>query len=331
MQIRPRITPRQVVMRASAAFLLGLTALAAWFWNTHGSYGVDVLLRRGGSYWTSMAPDDPRLSPAMRAALERPVPKAVACPLNWRTLEPGFEVAELPVLARGREVDRILLSRIDPARYRFTVRNDPPGARGIDEWESALPKTILIVNASYFDLKGHADTPIVSNGVPAGPRSYDARAAAFIARDGAAQIVPLAERKWQDAFAGATNAMVSYPLLIGEDGVSHVPSRSRWLANRAFVAQAHDGRIVIGTTQEAFFSLDRLADFLIASPLDLKLALNLDGGPVACQSVRLGGYHRKTYAIWEAQVTGDRVRLLSAPFGWPAAWSMPMVLTVERL
>ena len=85
----------------------------------------------------------------------------------------------------------------------------------------------------------------------------------------------------------------------------------------------------MGTTREAFFSLDRLADFLIAARLDLKLALNLDGGPIACQSVRGPGYHRKFHARWEAQVTGDQVKLLSWPFA-SASWAMPMVLTVER-
>jgi len=65
------------------------------------------------------------------------------------------------------------------------------------------------------------------------------------------------------------------------------------------------------------------------SPLTLRVALNFDGGPIACQSVRLHGFTRRFYARWEAQVSGNRVRLLS----WPnasATWAMPVVLTVER-
>jgi len=54
---------------------------------------------------------------------------------------------------------------------------------------------------------------------------------------------------------------------------------------------------VIGTTRDAFFSLDRLADFLATAPLDLERALNLDGGPIACQSIRVGRYHHKFYAL----------------------------------
>jgi hypothetical protein len=89
--------------------------------------------------------------------------------------------------------------------------------------------------------------------------------------------------------------------------------------------QKSAGRIIIGTTTDAFFSLDRLARFLIAAPLDLTLALNLDGGPVACQGIALNGYARKTYGRWEARVEGDRVQLLTWPYG---TVDMPLVLAV---
>jgi hypothetical protein len=317
------------MLRKAAAFaLLAAGAAALGVWMVYGSYGYGVLLRRGGSYWQVMAPTDPRLSPAMREALSQPAPPASPGTVRWRMIEPGFEAGALPVIANGHEADRILLARIDPARYRFTVRNDSGLGRNIDEWEAALPHARLIVNASYYGLKGRPDTPILSNGTAAGPSDYDAKAGAFVSADGTAGIADLRHRSWQSAFAGARDAMVSYPLLIGEDGASHVPTRTRWLANRSFIGQTRDGRIIIGTTREAFFSLDRLADFLIAAPLGLKLALNLDGGPIACQSIRGPGYARKFRAQWEAQVSGDRVSLLRWTFA-SASWAMPMVLTVE--
>ena len=64
------------------------------------------------------------------------------------------------------------------------------------------------------------------------------------------------------------------------------------LANRSFVAQDADGRILFGTTREAFFSLYRLASFLERSPLPATLALNFDGGPVACQGVAINAFRR---------------------------------------
>lgn len=321
---------RPFLAAVAAVTAIALVAGATWGWQRNGAYGFHVMARRGGTYWTRMGTDDPRLSPAMREALKDPAPSVTAGAFSWREVEPGFEVSELPVLVATGEVDRILFTRIDPKRFHFVVRNAPQGDKGIDEWERALPEAVLIVNGSYFDLKGKPDTPFISEGVNLGPRQYDARAGAFVAGfDGAAAIHDLTRASWQDSFKGVKNAMVSYPLLLGQDGQTHVNVKSRWLANRTFVAQDRAGRILIGTTREAFFSLDRLASFLKEAPLDLALALNLDGGPIACQSVRLHGFQRKFYARWEAQVRGSEVNLLRWPFA-EATWAMPVVLTVER-
>jgi hypothetical protein len=79
------------------------------------------------------------------------------------------------------------------------------------------------------------------------------------------------------------------------------------------------GWIVIGTTTDAFFSLDRLAEFLRQSPLELAIALNLDGGPVACQAIKLNGFERKTYGKWEMRTEGDDALLLLTVPDIPAA------------
>ena len=322
------LDPKRLVGSLLAFVAIAAVIAIGWVWLQNGSYGLNVIARRGGSYWQPMKVSDARLSPAMRQALVTPPPAISSGNVTWRRLVEGYEVGELPVLANGKQVDVVLLNRIDPSRFQFTVRNVPGGDYNIDGWERKLHSSILIVNGSYYGLKGYPDTPVVMSGVRGGPSTYDAHAGAFVAKDGAAEIVDLRDRRWQNAVAPAANAMVSYPLLIGADGETHVFSQSRWLANRTFVGETRQGRIIIGTTREAFFTLDRFAAFLKQSPLDLKMALNLDGGPVACQSVRLGAFHRKFYARWEAQVSGDQVKLLSWPFK-NGTWAMPMVLTVE--
>ena len=121
--------------------------------------------------------------------------------------------------------------------------------------------------------------------------------------------------------------MASYPLLIGADGRSRSHSDPRGLANRSFIAQDADGRIVIGTTKDAFFTLDRLADFLRASPLDLTLALNLDGGPLACQGINLPEYRRDFCGEWELAVHDGQLKLLTGLSG-QRRWGLPVVLAV---
>ncbi len=302
---------------------------AAWLWLNYGAYGVNVLWRRGGTYWITVKANDSRLSPSMRLTFTQPQALAQAGPFTWRTIEKGFDVAELPVILADKEVDRILLGRIDPQYFRFVVRNVPRGNKGIDEWEKELPQAVLIVNGSFYSRKGLPDTPFLSNGKAAGPKSYDAKAGTFVASEQFADVKDLTHQDWQSAFAGANNAMVAYPLLIGDDGKTHVSVKSNWLANRTFVGKDEQGRIIIGTTKEAYFSLWRLAEFLKAAPLQLKTALNLDGGPVACQSVRLTGYQRKFYALWEAQDRNEKIQLLRWPFP-KATWGMPIILFVER-
>ncbi len=320
--IRTRLTPRRLLVGLLGAGGLAVLAALSGLWAYAGSYGLHVLLRHGGTYWVSVPTDSARLSPSMRLALGA-APTATPGELRWRTVREGFEVADLPATVDGRAVDHMLLARIDPARFRFEVRNAPDGDRGLDQWMAHLGAA-LVVNGSYYALDGRPDTPLLSDGVELGPRTYEARAGAFVASPGLTGVRDLARTDWRAAFRGARNAMVSYPLLVA-DGTTRVARPSRWLANRSFVGQDAAGRIVIGTTTEAFFTLDRLARFLLDAPLGLTLALNLDGGPVASQGISLDGFERRTYGRWEAQVEGDRARLLVWPYGTIA---MPVVLAV---
>jgi len=303
-----------------AALIISFAAIALWSFG--GTYIFNTLAQRGVAYWLPVSANSARLSPSMRFVLTK-APPVTPGPFDWRAIDAGFDVADLPVLAEGHEVDHILLARIDPARFRFVVRNAPAGDKGLDQWMSQLGAA-LVVNGSYFSRSGEPDTPFLSDGVLLGPKDYDAKAGAFVASPNFTGIRDLSHEDWRKAFEGADNAMVSYPLLIS-DGMSHVAKSSRWLANRSFVGQDSAGRVIIGTTQDAFFSLERLASFLVAAPLDLKLALNLDGGPVACQGINLKGYQRSVYGQWEAQVEGDQVHLLTWPYG---TFELPVVLAV---
>jgi hypothetical protein len=258
----------------------------------------------------------------MRLALAD-APVAVPGAFEWRTIGQGFEVADLPVIAEGHVVDHILLARIDPGAFRFELLSDPAGEHDLDQWMSSI-KPALVVNGSYYGRYGRPDTPVLSGGVPLGPPDYDARAGAFVASASFTGIRDLRGESWKAAFAGAETALVSYPLLV-RGGATGVSVASRWLANRSFVGEDIDRRIIIGTTADAFFSLSNLATFLRDAPLGLATALNLDGGPVASQGIALNGFTRRTYGRWEAQVEGDQVKLLTWPYGTVA---MPVVLAV---
>jgi hypothetical protein len=319
------VTRRRLAWLAALALLLTAGALG-WAYAQAGLYGVTILLHRGGSYWVDVTRDDARLSPAMRLALRDPVPAARADPPAWRRLAEGFEVAEMPVLADGGEVDRLLLARIDPAHFRLIARGAPAGNREVQDWMRHLGAA-LVVNGSFYDRYGQPDTPMVSEGMRLGPERYEARHGAVIADADGVRIIDLHGGDWRAALAGARDGFVSWPLLLAPDGSTRAAGDPRWLANRSFLGQDRDGRIIIGTTADAFFSLRRFAEFLRDAPLDLAIALNLDGGPVACQAIDLAGFTRDACGLWETQTVGDRIRLLRWPLWWKR-FGLPVVLAV---
>jgi hypothetical protein len=223
-------------------------------------------------------------------AVAKPAAAEEAGAFQWRPLDAGFEVGELPVRGdRGDDTNRILLARVDPAKYRFVLRNDPAG-HSLSEWMSALG-AVMVINGGFFMHNGKPDAPMVSDGARLGPWTYDARHGAFVASGQTAGIRDLRKEDWRQAFAKADTALISFPLLIDADG-GHSAQPSNKRAHRSFAAQDAAGRIVFGTTHSASFTLPDLAAYLKAAPLQLKLALNLDGGPFACQAIAHKDYAR---------------------------------------
>jgi len=59
------------------------------------------------------------------------------------------------------------------------------------------------------------------------------------------------------------------------------------------------------------------------------MALNLDGGPVACQGIALRGYRRDFCGKWELAVHDGRLELLTWMYG-NRRWALPIALAVVR-
>jgi Phosphodiester glycosidase len=309
--------------------ILALTALVAVSGGLYayaGVYGINAVLKRGGTVFATVSPADSRISPAMRLALQPEPPAVRPLPFDWRSLKPGFEIAEMPVMAGDIEVDRILLARVVPTHFRFQVMTHPAGNRDLDDW-MRISGASLIINGSYFDRYGQPDTPLKSAGRQLGPTNYKATHGVFTVTNGVVNIHDLLKQDWQPLLEKSDDAMVSYPLLLSEDGSTRVKSDRRWLAARSFVALDQTGRVIFGTSQDGFFSLERLGVFLKSTPLDLKIALNLDGGPLGCQAIAVQDFTRNFCGDWETQTKGDEIILLQRVFG-QKKWGLPIVLAV---
>lgn len=77
----------------------------------------------------------------------------------------------------------------------------------------------------------------------------------------------------------------------GSTEQTHVQHLGRWLANRSFNGQDRVGRIVIGTTDDAFFTLDRSARLPIEQNLTDRLRGTSRGATIdkSHHSIRIGG------------------------------------------
>jgi hypothetical protein len=245
----------------------------------------------------------------------------------WTERAPGLETGELTVSAGrdGELIDRVALVRLDPARWVVSVHHGAP--RTAEDWQRSLG-AVVVENGGYFRPDGSPATPIRAGGVAEGPSPYDSRHGALVSSAGAATIVDLAGgADAATAIAAYQDAIVSYPILVDESGAVRAAAHPDWLANRSFVAVDRAGRVVLGTTRTGYFSLRRLGEVLRDAPLDLRLALNLDGGPIASQVVDAGGYRRVVHGSAETTSGADVVRLLYQRF-LRRDWELPIVVAV---
>lgn len=308
---------RSVVAAFVAAPIVGILLYSAYV-------GAPPVVHRGGVFYLSMRQDAPWLPRSVRLALATPSPRAEPGELKWRDLAPGLEIGELPVLSGKEEVDRIYLTRIDPALYEFRLRVEPD--KDLNAWMRDL-RPVAVINGSYYDDKFGPATPVVIDSKHFGPAQYQAAHGAFVSSAQHTALVDLSNKSWRGLEAGAGTMLVSYPTLLDANGANRAEP-SRWLASRSFLAEDSDGFILLGSAPEGFFSLYRLGEFLKKAPLRLRYVLNLDGGPVACHGVSVGGVSRLVYGHVELQGDSPQGPLRVLPASRDVHSLMPIVLAV---
>jgi hypothetical protein len=93
---------------------------------------------------------------------QRDPPVAISAGIaEWSAIAPGFEIGELAGTAEGFEVDRILLVRVDPMKFRFVVRHSAQGNKLLGTWMKEL-EAPFVINGSDFDPDGTPSTPIIA-------------------------------------------------------------------------------------------------------------------------------------------------------------------------
>jgi uncharacterized protein YigE (DUF2233 family) len=196
---------------------------------------------------------------------------------GWEVLEAGVELRQVPVHT-GDVTERLLLVRLDPARFRFRVLYTPGEARRVSEWAAVagwLP--LLVVNGGYFTAEHQATGLLVSDGQVYGS-PYSGFAGMFsVLPGGRVEVRWLAERPY-DPSEMLLEAVQSFPMLVKPGGVMGFPTDDGQPARRTVVAQDRQGRILFVVAPRGYLTLHEMARRLTGSDLDLDVALNLDGG-----------------------------------------------------
>jgi hypothetical protein len=261
----------------------------------------------------------------LRIALQPEVPMPSASEVHWETRSPGLETAELELRAGGHLVDHMVLVRLDPHHFRFSVHWDTTASRTAEDWQRELGAAV-VVNGSYFGGADHAPlTPLRASGRSLGPAGYQSAHGAFVSDGERVDILDLKGKDVFEAIHAFPDAMVSYPLLMDSAGENRAVESKVWLASRNFAGIDGEGRVILGTTETGFFTLRRLGEFLKASPLGLRKVLNFDGGPLVSQVVRAGDFKRNFHGMAEMTDGADVLRAF-----WHAHceshWTLPVVL-----
>ncbi len=193
----------------------------------------------------------------------------------WREIAPGLEVRGVSAKVGARE-ELLLMVRVDPAQQPIRLKYDAAAPKTVREWFETTA-VVVVINAGYFLEDRRTAALLVVDGVTHG-RTYKGFGGMFALRGAEPSLWWLR----REAYAGdesITQAVQSVPMLV--DGVEVVPGipengeRNR----RSFVALDERGRVLLGVSQTAAWTLTDLATYLASEPeLEVRAALNLDGG-----------------------------------------------------
>ena len=246
-------------------------------------------------------------------------------PIRWQTVASGMEVADVIIYANDQCVDQMKLVRINPQIYAFNVHWNGDQPKTAELWQKELMSQVVI-SGSYFGNDFTPLTPIRSQGVTHGPKHYASSHGAFVIKGHFVDIIDLKGQDTDKIISHYPDAIVSYPLLIDSQGINRATESGDWLASRNFVAIDQNGLVILGATETGFFSIKRLGDFLKSSSLNLRVALNMDGGPLVSQVIQTATYSRFFHGKAEISDGYDTIRARWYEV-YPTEWPLPIVIS----
>jgi hypothetical protein len=242
--------------------------------------------------------------------------------VEWKTLQPGVERAELPF---GKSVLRVV--RIDPSKAELDfglLSREGGEKRTASRWAEERG-FVVAINAGMFEMDHRSNVGrLVAGKHENNPRWKSAYQSALVfgpLKEG----LPKAQVLDLDA-PGAREVASSYSSLVQNLRLIKSPGVSVWKKNgrawsEAAVAQDKAGRILFLFTR-APFEMAEWNQLLLATPLEVVRAFHVEGGPEASLSIHHGGAVQDWCGSYETGFTEND--------GNAEQWPLPNVLGVKR-
>ncbi|MCC7450855.1 MAG: phosphodiester glycosidase family protein [Anaerolineae bacterium] len=209
---------------------------------------------------------------------------------NWNPLANGVQWRQLSFRASDGSVIFLVVARIDPKSADIKMKYQPGQAKTIQDWRTALPGTVLIVNANFFDQNNNAIGLVAVDGNLRGRSIPRNDAGMFQVRSGQIKLrslylEPYSNTEYFEQAAQGFPVLVAY----GQAAPAFDEDVSRVSARRTVFAQDKQGRILVMVTPFSSVKLTDLAAWLAISGLNIDMALNMDGGSSTSMYLATGG------------------------------------------
>lgn len=212
---------------------------------------------------------------ALPTVTPRPTATAVPADTGWQVIAPGVEYRELKIELEDRS-DRLRIARIDPAQNRFRVLYQPDRPRRVSEWLTDS-RALLVVNGNFFDPQNHALGLLIQDGRRRDGVVYQGFGGMFAVSGDEVRVRWNVQEPYRDE--PLTHALQNFPMLVLPGGAPNLEIDDNGRVSlRTAVGQDRSGQIVFVVSPGPTFTLTEFSQWLAASDLDLRVALNLDGG-----------------------------------------------------
>ncbi len=194
----------------------------------------------------------------------------------WYQATTGIETRYEDWKSPGDNEDTVTIMRIDLRRVHISVGYQPDQPLMMSDWMKK-EHALAIINGGYFDNKNNATSLIVSDGQVSGTSYTGFGGMLYVDAQGNAGLRSLSQQPYDPNNEQLQQATQSSPILMVNG------QRTNFEANaasqrRSVIAMDKQGRLLLIVSPDPAFSLDELADLLVASDLSIQTALNLDGG-----------------------------------------------------